>query len=394
MKKILIFGAIALVIAFALIRNSGFGNQAPVVETEVLEKRTIRASILASGQIGHEEEALLSTEVIGRVTDLYVKEGDRVEKGQLLLQIDDETIAANVEQQQANVRIQEIAIQAQQLRVENLEKQWNRQQRLHEQGLVDTDTFEIMDNEFAVAKIDLLSRRESLIQAQAILQESENQLDKTRVYSPITGVITSLDIEVGETAISSTTNVPGSSLMTIANPDSVLTEVNVDEADIANVAIGQEVEIVAIAYPNQPMRGVVDSIAMSAKQAEGSQSLSFVVKILFTDTNDVVLRSGMSCRAEIFTHQGEPVLATLIQAIRIEENLSENLTDYNVFIYDDGTARRQQIEVGVADDQYQEVVAGLEEGDQVIVGPDNILRILNDGDSIALSENSVETESE
>lgn len=385
MKKLVILGAIFLVIAIVLIRNADVGNDTQEVEVEALAERSIRSSILASGKLSHEEEALLSTEVIGRVTAVYVEEGDQVEQGQLLLQIDDEAIVANVAQSEANVRMQEIAIQSQELRVENLARQWERQHELHERGLVDTDSFENFDNQYEMAKLDLLSRRESLAQAQATLEETENRLSKTRVYSPMTGVITTLDIEVGETAISSTTNVPGSGLMTIANPDSIITEVNVDEADIGNVALGQEVEIVAIAYPNQPMRGIVDSIAMSAKKPEGSQSLSFVVKIKFTDTGDVLLRPGMSCRAEIFTNQDKPVLALPIQAIRVEEDLTASRTEYSVFVFDDGTARRTEIEIGVSDDLYQEVSSGLDAGTQVIVGPDRVLRNLENGDSVELA---------
>ena len=200
----------------------------------------------------------------------------------------------------------------------------------------------------------------------------------------MTGVITSLDIEVGETAISSSTNVPGSSLMTIANPESIQTEVNVDEADIGNVEIGQEVEIVAIAYQDTPMTGVVESIAMSAKRAEGSQSLSFVVKIRFTDTKGVNLRPGMSCRAEIFTHQDSDIPAIPIEAIRIDEDLSENRTDYYVYVNENGTARKRIITVGIADDEYQEVKSGIEQGEEVITGPDRILRTLDDGDAITI----------
>ena len=334
----------------------------------------------------HEDEVLLSTEVIGRVTEVLVEEGDEVVEGQLLLRIDDEQLIASMEQTQANARMQDIAIEGQSLRVQNLEKQLERKRQLHERGLLDSDSYELAVNELDIARNDLLSRRESLTQAEASLEEAENRLSKTYVYSPLTGVITSLDIKVGETAISSTTNVPGSSLMTIANPESILTEVNVDEADIGNVAIGQEVEIVAIAYPDQPMRGVVDSIAMSAKRAENSQSLSFVVKILFTDTGDVLLRPGMSCRAEIFTRQNKPVPAIPIQAMRVDEDLSQNRTDYTVFINENGIAKKRELKVGISDDEYQEVLEGIELGEEVIVGPDRELRSLNDGDSVKIVE--------
>ena len=382
MKKFLILCGILLVVVMLVIRNSGLTASAPEVETEALAERPIRSSILASGRLSHEDEVQLTTEVIGVVTEVLVKEGMEVTQGQLLLRIDDEAILANVAQSSATMRMQEIAIRSQELRVQDLERQMTQNSRLHEGGILNTDSFATFTNELALARIELLSRQEALTQARATLEEINNRLSKTRVHSPMDGVITSLDIEPGETAISSTTNIPGSSLMTIANPDSILTEVNVDEADIANVEVGQRAEIVAIAYPDQPMTGRVESIAMSAKRAEGSQSLSFVVKIRFTDTAGVVLRPGMSCRAEIFTHQDLAVAAAPIRAIQIEEDLASNRTDYSLFVYEDGIAQRRTVQVGISDDQYQAITGGVDLGERIITGPDRILRGLDDGDRV------------
>ncbi|MDT8397728.1 MAG: efflux RND transporter periplasmic adaptor subunit [Pseudomonadales bacterium] len=385
MKKLLILlGILALVVSIPLLKNQNLGQQREV-EAETLSARTIRSSILASGKLSHQEEVLLSTEIIGKVTELLVEEGDQVRQGQLLLKIDDEALSALMAQQQASARIQEIAIESQKLRIDNLETQWQRKEQLFQRGLIDQDGFELATNELNLARLDLQSRTASLQQARAYLEEAEKNLRKTRVYSPLDGIVTSLDIKVGETAISSTTNVPGSSLMTIANPDSIHTEVNVDEADIANIALGQEAEVVAIAYPNQAMTAIVESIAISAKQATGSQSLSFVVKLRFTDTRGVVLRPGMSCRAEIFTSTSAPVLAVPMQAITVTEDRSSKLTEYTVFKYDDGIARKVSVQVGVSDDEYQEITAGLNAGDQIIVSPDRILRNLQDGDSVSLT---------
>jgi HlyD family secretion protein len=387
MKKALIFAAIiAAVLVVAFLRR-GPGGQETVVSMETLSLHDIRASILASGKLSHEEEVVLSTEVIGKVAALYVEEGDAVSEGQLLAQIDDEAPRAMVEQQQASLRVQEIAIESAKLRLSNLELAWNRKKMLHERGLLDggDDAFEAATNELELARLDIQSREATLQQARAILEEAEKNLSKTRVYSPLNGIVTSLDIKVGETAISSTTNVPGSSLMTIANPASIHIEVNVDEADIANVDVGQEAEIVAIAYPDRPMKGVVRSIAVSAKQAAGSQSLSFVVKIAFTDTASVVLRPGMSSRAEIFTNAGEPVLALPIQAIQLTEDASTGLKQYHVFRVENGVARKVEVKVGISDDSYQEITSGLNAGDQVVSGPDRALRNLEDGDAVSAS---------
>ncbi len=374
------------VVAVPLLNNYLRGGNAVEVEIQALAPRSIQASVLASGQLVHEEEVKLTTEVVGRVTGIYVEEGDRVTGGQLLLQIDDETYRAEVEQNEATVRMQDIAIQRQQLRVDNLRTQWERDQALHESNLIDDRSFDLSTNELSLAEVDLRSSRESLSQAQARLEQAEDRLSKTRVVAPIDGTVTALDIEVGETAISSTTNIAGSNLMTIANPDSIHAEVNVDEADIANVAVGQEAEIIAIAYPDQPIRGVIDSIALSARVAEGTQGLSFAVKIRLDKADRFELRSGMSCRVEIYTEVRDGLLAVPIQAILVDEELSENRTTYHVFEYDDGEAREVAVQVGLSDDSYQAVTGGLDQGDQIIVGPDRVLRSLGDGDNVRPEE--------
>ncbi len=386
-RKLLIVGGLTVaVVAVPLLNEFLRGGNAVEVEIQALEPRSIQASVLASGQLVHEEEVKLTTEVIGRVTGIFVEEGDRVKSGQLLLQIDDETYRAEVEQNEATVRMQDIAIQRQQLRVDNLRTQWERDQALHESNLIDERSFDLSTNELSLAQVDLRSSRESLSQAQARLEQAEDRLSKTRVVTPIDGTVTSLDIEVGETAISSTTNIAGSNLMTIANPDSIHAEVNVDEADIANVAVGQEAEIIAIAFPDQPIKGVIDSIALSARVAEGTQGLSFAVKIRLDKADRFALRPGMSCRVEIYTEVRDGLLAVPIQAILVDEELSENRTTYHVFEYDDGEAREVAVQVGLSDDAYQAVTGGLEEGDRIIVGPDRVLRSLGDGDNVRPEE--------
>src|SRR5690554_6569812 len=142
-KKLLIIVAIlALVVAVPVIRSVLGPGDANAVETQVLTRRSIQSSVLASGHLAHEEEVQLTTEEIGRVTGIFVAEGDRVTQGQLLLQIDDEAHRAAVEQNSAQVRLQEIAIERQQLLLENRLAQWERQSMLHDQGLVDQDTFD------------------------------------------------------------------------------------------------------------------------------------------------------------------------------------------------------------------------------------------------------------
>ena len=391
-KLILIIGLVVLVVAVPLIQARVRGTASVEVEVEKLEPRVIQSSVLASGKLVHEEEVKLSTEEIGRVTAIYVDEGQKVARGELVLQIDDQRLRAAVDQQEASVRMQEIAIQRQQLQVDNLRTQWNRMQGLHERNLIDEDSFDTASNNLEIAEVDLMSSRESLEQARANLEQQEDRLSKTRVYSPIDGTVTTLDIKVGETAISSSTNIPGSSLMTIANPASIHTEVNVDEADIANVEIGQMARVFAIAYPDQPVDGVVESIAVSAKVAEGQQGQSFAIKIRLLDPEKITLRPGMTCRAEIFTATKGGVLAAPIQAILVEEDLTTDEVRRDVFVNRNGACREVAVEVGIADDTYQEIVSGLSAGDEVVTGPDRVLRALEDGDRIVVAESDRATQ--
>ena len=212
-KLMLIIGLVVLVVAVPLINARVRGTSSVEVEVEKLEPRVIQSSVLASGKLVHEEEVKLTTEEIGRVTAVYVDEGQTVKRGELVLQIDDQRLRAAVDQQKASVRMQEIAIQRQQLNVQNLRTQWERQQGLHERKLIDENTFTMSTNNLEIAEVDLMSSKESLEQARALLDQQEDRLSKTRVYAPIDGTITTLDIKVGETAIASSTNIPGSSLM-------------------------------------------------------------------------------------------------------------------------------------------------------------------------------------
>ena len=382
-KKLILIVLIAgTVIALPFINRAVFGINAKEVNVSTLSRRIISPSILASGFLAHEEEVMLSSEVIGKVARLFVEEGDVVHRGQLVLQVDDINFIAALEQSEAAVRINSIDIERQEVRIANLSRQFERSKSLHEQKMIGDDEFENIKNQLDLTHIDLKSSRERLAQSEAQLDQKNDQLSKTKIVSPIDGVITSLDIKVGETAIASSTNIPGSSLMTIANPASIYAEVLVDEADVATVEVGQRVEIVAIAYPDQPMQGIVRYIANTAKIAPGRQGLSFTVKIDITDVGEVVLHPGMSSRAEIFTRQDQEVVAVPIQAIIFEEDRSELRSEYFIFVNDNGFARKTKVEVGLSDDEYQELISEIDGNIEVIVGPDQELRHLLEGDRI------------
>ena len=389
MRKIVIFSALILLVVGIPVAKKYFKSEGvKEVETEIVSTHAIKASILASGQLKHEEEVKLTAEVIGRVSKLYIKEGDTVTRGQLVLTIDDETFSASVEQQQAAVDQQRVAIEKQLMIVDNLEKQWKRKTQLFKQKLLDNDAYDAITHQYQVAKVDLKSSRELLKQVEARLDQAKDQLSKTKIVSPINGTVTSLDIKEGETAISSTTNIAGSSLMTIANPESMLAEINVDEADIANVKIGQTAEIIAISFADTPLKGQVESIASSAKRAVGRQSYSFAVKLRLDSSLEVNLRPGMSCRAEVFTQDEQSLLAVPIKAVQTQEDNDKDLVENFVFVISEGVAKKTKIKAGISDDTFQQVLEGLETGATIITGPDKIVRHLRDGDKIEVLESS------
>ncbi|MEN0038179.1 MAG: efflux RND transporter periplasmic adaptor subunit [Cellvibrio sp.] len=391
MKKIILAAIIGAVIAIPVIKKAITSNEQKTVQVEALQEQLITSSILAAGNLQHQEKVQLSTEVIGKVKHIFVAEGDRITKGQLLLQIDDEAYRSATEQQQAAVRMQELSIVQLQADYNNAQAQWQRQQSLNVKKLIDQQTFDQTTLALANAEFRLQSGHQQLIQTQALLAQAETNLTKTRIYSPLDGVVTTLSIKEGETAVSGTMNFAGSSLMTIANPESLQAEVYVDEADISQITPGQRATVIAIAQENQPVFGKVDFIAETAAVAPGRTGLSFAVKIRFDENNTVKLWPGMSARTEIFIGDDAKKLAVPIQAIVYDD-------EKNAFVF---VARKQKSEriavtLGIADDSKQEISAQgkLRPGDSIITGPDRELRYLQDGDAIKIAKNGSEKQGE
>ena len=385
--------AAALLVCLALASGTFSADTGKAVQTAVVQKRLLRPSVLASGQITHEEEIRLTSEVLGTIDAIHVREGQAVRRGELVLAIDNETYAADVVQGRAAVRLEEIDIGRARATIERLARQDERNARLFERGVLDAQSLEAIRHDLELARIDLQSSQERLEQARARLGQAEDRLGKTRVRAPIDGVVTALDVEVGETAIPSSTNIPGSHLMTIADPGRIIAEVYVDEADVAAVRVGQPAEVVAVAHPGQTMTGRIAFIANTATTRQPRRSLSFVTKIRLASVGGIRLRPGMSCRAEILTHEGSEELAVPIEAIVADGTDVANPRNA-VFVVHGGTVQRSPVVTGQSDDAYQHILSGLAEGDRVVRGPGRTLRILRDGDAVRLDSGHGDTEPE
>lgn len=395
MKKILIFAGLAvLLVGLPLLLKFTGGTEAKQVEIQKVEFKLIKSSILASGTLAFREQVQLRSEVIGQVTELHVEEADKVAKGDLVITLDPKSYQAQVEQAEARVRIQQIAIERQRLLIKTLADRFERQKTMFAKNLVDQDSYEALESQLALAKVDARSLQESLAQASAALDQSEELLSKTRIRSPINGVVIQIDIKVGETVIAGTTNIPGSTMMVIADPSETLTEVQVDEADIAQVLEGQNADIFAAAYPDTPLAGVIQSIASVARKQPGQASLSFLVKILLDEQDSMIIRPGMSVRADIYTQSSEEALAVPVQAVLFDEESEEDDAGKEeqtyVFVMKDGKAVRKDVEIGISSDTDQEITAGLEEGEVIIFGPFRILKHLNDGEAVEEADDADE----
>ena len=391
MKKILIFAGLAvLLVGLPMIAKFTGGPDAKQVEIQKVELKLIKSSILASGTLTFREQVQLRSEVIGQVTELHVEEADKVAKGDPVITLDPKTYQAQVEQAEARVRIQQIAIERQRLLIETLADRFERQKAMFAKNLVDEDSYESLKSDLALAKVDLRSLQESLAQARAALDQSEELLSKTHIKSPIDGVVIQVDIKVGETVIAGTTNIPGSTMMVIADPSETLTEVQVDEADIAQVREGQNADIYTAAYPDTPLSGTIQSIASVARQTPGQASLSFLVKVLLDEQDGMIIRPGMSVRADIYTQSSEETLAIPVQAVLYDEDADDEGKEEQtyVFVMQDGKAIRRDVEVGISSDSDQEITDGLEAGEIIISGPFRVLRHLNDGEEVEAAEKS------
>ena len=402
-KKLIIAGVIAAVVALGYFKQSG-NSDAISVNIAAAKVEEIKTSILASGTLIYKDQVQLRSEVIGQVSELFIEEGDNVSQGQVLMRLDQRSFNADVEQQQAYVRMQTIAIERQKKQLDNTKAKWLRNKNLYERKMIGQDAFELIDNQHDLAKIDLRSRQEALTQAQATLDKALERLEKTVFRSPIDGIATSVDIKIGETAISGTTNIAGSNLITIADPASILVEVQVDEADIANVRLDQDVDVYAVAFPDDALKGQVKTIATSAKRASNREGLSFTVKILLESDENIDVRPGMSCRAEIFTKVKGNTIAVPIQSVIFEESEGEgsdvkvrgrrggvrigssgnSTMTSHVFVLIDGKAVKRDVELGISNDELQEVTEGVALDEDIIIGPSRLLGKLKDGDAVQL----------
>jgi HlyD family secretion protein len=430
-KKILIGVGVVVILGAIAFANIRFKRTDGVtVNTEAIQKRRLEALVSASGKIQPSRSVNISADTSGRVTDLAVNEGERVSRGQFLLQIDPRTLRSRVESGEASLAAARsqteqlrLAIDGARAALKLAEDNFKRQQELWKAGLTTRENLERAENELTMRQSELRTQEQQvrtqqarMQQEQASLASTKFDLSKVRIESPIDGIVTRRNIEEGETAIIGTMNNPGTVLLTIADMSVIEAEVEVDETDIPDVKLGQTAKVTIDAMPGKTFTGKVTEIGNSPIQATGaaaaSQATNFKV-VVTLDGEIPQVRPGFTCTADITTATRESAVSVPIQATTVREMVLDEKGNIvreptgpgtrprpgavqaselkpgqtrkeleGVFVVRDAKAVFEPVKTGIAGEKYFEVVEGLKEGESVIIGPFSSVRELRDGAAV------------
>jgi HlyD family secretion protein len=358
----------------------------------VVERRDLVATVTANGQIQPKRKVDISADVSGRVVALAVEEGQMVERGDLLLRIDPTTFQAAVRRQQAAVS--QARAQASQSEASLLQARQAlaRSERLAQsEELISAADLEDARTRVSVAEAQYQAARYAIESAEAALSEARDQLRKTTIVAPMSGRITRLNIEEGETAIVGTMNNPGSLLLTVADLAEMEARVKVDETDVPGISFGDSATVRIDAYPAETFTGRVTRISNSALRAQGQgqqpdgTSVDFEI-VITLDAPPVDLRPDLSTTAEIVTARRDGALAVPILALTVRDTEGRRLAGdggstetEGVFVVENGRAVFRPVQVGIAGNRHFEIVDGLEEGEIVVSGTYQAVRELEDG---------------
>ncbi len=410
-KKLYIFGGIGvLLLALILIALIG-GNKEEIipVQVEKVQKRDITQIVSATGEINPEFKVTITPEVTGEIVSLPVKEGYNVKKGDLLLKIKADTYVAAQDRAQANLQGARASLDMNKAQLDKLESDYNRLKELHAKALASDAELEAAKSSYLSAKASYEAAQANVSQMVAALKEAVEELNKTTIYSPMTGTITKLNVELGERVLGSGFS-QGTDIMTVSDLNNIEASIDVDENDVVLVSIGDTALIKVDAFGDRLFKGLVTEIGNSAiSEGVGTQEqvVNFDVKIKLINP-DPLLRPGMSCNADVQTETRHNVLAVPIQSVTAR-NKSEMKTEETegistvkeekksissgkklqeiVFLVKNNKAKQMNVETGISDDNYIEVKSGLDVGQQVVSGSYKaISRELADGSNVRIEE--------
>jgi HlyD family secretion protein len=452
-KKIAIGAGVVVVLAIIVgITVHQSGKNVATVQTGKVQREDLAAVVSASGEIKPKTYVNIGANAYGKITHLYVKEGDHVKKGQLLAQLENVQSTADVSANQSALQAAEtdaIAADAAlktadaDLRrakadYERNKMDWDRAQSLYKDGLIAKSDFDSRQNAWATADSGLVQAQARVAQAKAQKDSADKHvgmaratltrvadvLQKTTYAAPYDGVVTNLPVREGESVVIGIQNALGSTLLTLADMSVITAEVKVDETDIVNVRLGQPAEITIDAIPKKVFHGTVSEIgdnaivrstgvATSQQNTASEEAKDFKVVVTVNDPPQD-LRPGLSTTAKITTASRSNVLAIPIQALSVRtkaqldqekaapgsvhaaappKKAASKESDQKeeiqgVFVIRNKKAEFLPVSTGIAGTSDMEVVSGLAEGDEVITGSYKILRTLRSGSGVKI-DNSV-----
>lgn len=382
-KKIVISILILLTILLAFLLFLRRPSAVKVTVSEVVQG-DLTSTVSAPGIVRPLTEVQISSSINGIVQQLMVKEGQEVKKGDLLLQIDPSEYRAQVRRAQAGLEVAQANLQ-------QARSQWKRAEQLYKSKL-------ISEQEYESARTNHLLSQAQLKESKANLEQTLEQLQKTRITSPIEGTVIQINIEPGENVITGTLDNPGTKLMVVADLSRMEVESQVDEADIAKVGMGQRAIVEVEALPEKKFIGLVHEVSYAAQDQDAEQdaTVNYSISILIEDTI-TELKPGMTATSEIITAQLQNIVMIPIQSVVVRpvDQLSSEFRNGDgnfglkdkdqteaVFVVQDGVATLIPVITGVAGEEYIQIRSGLQPGQQVITGPFNSLRELRNGERV------------
>ena len=424
-RKQIIWGAVGFFVLWLIVSIALSKREKPIpVTTEKAVRKTILQTVSATGKVQPETEVKISPEVAGEITDLPVEDGMSIKKGDLLVKIKPDSYKAVLEQQEAAISTAKATNLQQKATMVKCEQDLKRAEDMFTKKTISVQEYNTAQAAYDVAKNTYESSLHMIEQAQASSSQARDALSKTTVYSPVNGTVTILNSKLGERIVA-TGQFAGTEVMRVADLSRMQAVIDVNENDVPNVKIGDKANVKIDAYGDHKFKGTVAQIGNTGKTTgSGTQEevTNFEVKINL-DREDILLRPGLSCTADIETNMGKDAVAVPMQAVTIrtgESNLSpeeiekrkmkaaardkgDNNAEYVnekqekaaqkeereklskvVFLKKGGKAQSVKVTTGISDDTYMEIKNGVQPGDEVISGSYSaISRKLKDGAKVA-----------
>lgn len=404
--KILIFVGLAVVLGGVLMGSlRARDRNVPRVTTAKVETVDLVAKVTANGKIQARRKVDLSALVMGQIVNLAVKEGDKVNRGQLLLQIDRAQLAAQTAGRESALAAMRSDLQAARANAEQARLDFERARRNWEAKILSEAEYQKAKSLYDTAQANLSATQQRLQESGANLAASRDSLSKTTVSAPMAGIVTYLPVKEGEVTVIGTMNNAGTQLLTISDMSEVEAVMMVDETSVPEVKVGQKANLSVDAYPNHTFDGVVAEVGSSpiAKNdpdllslTQGSEAINFKVKIRVVNPPETI-RPGFSVTADILTGRKEGATAIPIQALVVRDvpkkdgkpaggGAGRPQTEEGVYVIKNGKLAFDTVETGLAGELMIEVRSGPKVGEEIVTGPFKVLRQVKEGDKVIVEK--------